>query len=607
MSGQRDGLPVAITADHETRHFALDVEQVSWQTIPVSRQGVDQYAGVGEQSLTTDGVWRRTRSNWILGAGQQWSDIPDESSDLRFYSSDGVNPWEERSLSLLNGTGDSPKRASVNTNLQMLQARVSGTDYLVVLDGNSVLYSSDPITLVVFTAHTGLAGTLTSITTDGRRVWVASGADIYLAIPGTPAVSVFSTYNATLVGYANGRLLAANGAELVEISSAGVATVLFTHPNSSFIWDGIVSSPGGIYVFGHSGARSEVFVITAIDTTGALDVPFVAMETPDGEILRAMCFYGGVMVLGTNKGLRLALLSGGGFLSFGPVIDEPGDVKCLEPQGEDVWFGWTVSSSINGLGRARLSRFTSQLVPAFAADIMTHGTVSGDVLSIATFSNQRFFAISGRGFYGELATSEASGTIDLGFFAYGVSEAKVFDSVTVWTDALPASCKVQVDVYADDSSTAVLTGVISKTGSTKTTFAYSGETEAERLRVKLTITQVGNTLVKIRRVTLRAAPKPFVAELVRLPLFLASTVRADNGMQIGMEPFDEWSWLRALVLARQRVSITVGAFTFDARLDAIEVEAGGLGGANGLNGFDDRRQFMEGSWIVTCTTLEPAT
>lgn len=40
------------------------------------------------------------------------------------------------------------------------------------------------------------------------------------------------------------------------------------------------------------------------------------------------------------------------------------------------------------------------------------------------------------------------------------------------------------------------------------------------------------------------------------------------------------------------------------RLDAVEVERGGLGGGNGLEGWADDGAFMAGVWHVTMTTVE---
>lgn len=607
----RQGLPVTITAGGgSARGFAPNIENITWLTMPPTRQGTDQGAGPGEQSLSNESVWRRSRDSWHLGAGQDYADLladvdPDVQR-LRFRTSDGINPWDKRTLKLLPTT--EAKRASVNTNLQCFSARNGSTDYLVVVDSTSVLYSSNPTAASpTFTAHTGLGGGVHDVTTDGERYWVTDDANVWVCRPGTAAATLFSTVDVRRLGYVNGRLLAGKLNVIYELDSAGLPTTIWTHPNANFVWEGFASSPGGIYVWGTNGDTSEVYVITAIDATGGLDVPFVVAPWPQGERINTMCSYAGVMIIATSRGIRLALITGGGFLSYGPLIDEPGDVRCLEPQLEDVWFGWTYTSAINGLGRLRLSRFTEELVPAFATDLMARGTVSGTVLSCCTVGTRRYFAISGRGFYGETTTLEATGTIDLGWFDYGIPEPKMLDSLTAWCDSLLASTSIVANVYPDDSAVSMLTLTVNTAATTKKTQTYTGTATPERMRIVLTLTSNGTNQVGLHRVTLRAAPRPFMAERVTIPLLLGAAVRdASSETDIGLDPYTEWTLLRSIMQQRERCTVTFGALSFEARIEALEVEKGGLGGGNGLDGMDDSQRWVDGAWDVSFMTLEPA-
>ena len=111
----------------------------------------------------------------------------------------------------------------------------------------------------------------------------------------------------------------------------------------------------------------------------------------------------------------------------------------------------------------------------------------------------------------------------------------------------------------------------------------------------------------LRRVTLRCSPRPFISERITLPLYLGSAARDPSSeAELGMDAFEEWATLRAIMLGRERCTVRVGALVFEARVDALEVEKGGLGGGNGLDGFDDRGRWMEGAWEVSFTTLEPS-
>ena len=604
MPGPRDGLPVLVNGVR----YETDVESIGWRTVPPTRQGSDQGAGPGEQSLSMENIWRRSRENWIAGAGQEHTDLIDESNPLRFDTSWGIDPWTPRALSPLPTVEQ--KLTTILNNPRCIAMTVASVEYLVVLDGTTVKYTSNPQdSPPTWTSHTGLGINIKdSLTTDGERWWTCNQIQVDTGVPGTAAATLFSTYDAHLVGYASGRLLAAAGNELVELDSTGAPIILYTHPNSSFYWRGISPSPAGIYVWGTVGQRSEVYVLTAIDSTGALDVPFSACETPDGELIHAMTSYAGVMVLGTSRGIRLGLLQGGGFLSIGPVIEEPGEVTCLEPQLEDVWFGWssmaTPSPNVGGLGRIRLSRFTAELVPAFASDLAVSSPSSTRVTSVCTVGGRRYFGIDAAGYYGEMTSLVPSSTIDLGFFTYGISEEKILDTITVWCDELPTGCSIVANVYNDDETTPLITMTMNTVGQRKETMAYTGTVNCERVRVTLTLTQVGGTPIVVRRVTLRASPKAFVSQIITLPLFLTDEVVASSGHRIGMDPYQEFLALETLLKNRSRFTLGVGEWSASVRLEALEVEKGGLGGGNGLEGWADLRKFVGGRWDCTFVTQE---
>lgn len=600
----RDNLLVKVNG----RGFDTDPSQIGWQTIPVSRDSVDQGAGAGEQSLSNGTVWRRSRDDQIEGAGQHYADLlPDgESSRLRFWTSHGINPWTRRQLTLHHATHHA--KTMTAPTIQMVTVVQAGVEYIFAIDDipGGVYRSIDPD--AGFSACTGHgANPKKAITTDGTRVWISDGTDVYALTTGT-AFTVFSSVDTDLVGYASGRLLATKGNRLFELDNTGamVGTGIFTHPSTAFVWDGIIPSPGGIYCFGHLGNRTEIYNVTVIDATGALDVPIHAGELPDGETLNTMVFYLGVMVLGTSHGIRLALITGGGFLSTGPVIEEPGSVRCLEPQGDDVWFGWSnIAGSGSGLGRLRLSRFTADLVPAYAADLAA-ASVSGVTTSVITFGGRRVFAIGGSGIWNETTDYVTAGQIDFGYFSYGIPENKLIDSLALWCTALPVNTTINAKVYAeDDTTTPVLDATLISDGVTKANYTAALQTAAERYRVVVTLTSAAVAATPtLRRFTLRVAPQPFVSQLITMPLFIADKVSGEGSGNYELDVYDEWTRLQVLLLARTRFQLQLGAWTTIARLEALEVTVR-ISGENGLNGWDRAKHFLQGRWMATFTTLEP--
>ena len=59
------------------------------------RQFVDQGGEPGEQSFDNQGVWKRTQSDFVLGAGQPFFDQEDEASRRRFRLEPRVRPVVE--------------------------------------------------------------------------------------------------------------------------------------------------------------------------------------------------------------------------------------------------------------------------------------------------------------------------------------------------------------------------------------------------------------------------------------------------------------------------------------------------------------------------------
>jgi hypothetical protein len=554
----------------------------------------------------------------------------DESSRLRFRSSTSINPWTRRELSLHKTTTLRYTPQAGGNSITLLTATASnGTPWMFVLDNGEVFASSNPdaasptwspITNPNLIGDDDMVD-CRSMTTDGTRVWFAVASDtpspgsdgVYYVDAGdldSTELGDIAFTGTPLLGYASGRLLITNGGPLIEelVSDGSEAIDIFTHPSTSFVWDGIVPSPGGIYIWGHLGERTEVYVTTAVDGTGELDVPFHACTLPDGELLYTLCFYLGVMVMGTSKGCRLAVITGGGFLSFGPLFGVP--THCLEPQGEDVWFGWSLVDPPgfrSGLGRMRLSRFTSELVPAYASDLCAPNGESGAVQSVVTFGDRRYFSVAGQGVFGESSVVyEGSGTIDLGWFTYGIPENKLVDGAQLWTDALPASTTVDVDVYADDNtSTKVVDATYDDDGARTENFRASTQTKAERYRVVLTLTTSNTaTTPVVKRVTLRVVPKPFVSQAITLPLLIADNVASDTSGEYGMEPYENWVALETALKERTTATLTIGAWSAVARLEALEAGQGDP--SQGIDGWDDKDRWLSGEWYASFLTVAPS-
>ena len=180
--------------------FIIDEKQYDRETIALRREPTDESVEPGEQSLNTQGVWRRSQDNWFLGAGQEYLDNrfafvsvythsgQDPSIRTRFWKSKGVNPWVEGALSLLPECNQ--KKASTHTGQIVLAVGAN----LYYWDGAALYFTSNPTavsptwTSVAFPTGLSLGAwpTITSLTTDGVNVFAAVGA-----------YGVFTTANGT--------------------------------------------------------------------------------------------------------------------------------------------------------------------------------------------------------------------------------------------------------------------------------------------------------------------------------------------------------------------------------------------------------------------------
>ena len=179
-------------------------------------------------------------------------------------------------------------------------------------------------------------------------------------------------------------------------------------------------------------------------------------ELPRGEKINDMVSYAGLLALATTKGLRIAAIdAGSGSITYGPVIDDVGQVYSLAADERFVWFG-------GGLGkvyRADLSRFTETLVPAWAADLVSvkDGTSGGadatpsNVSYIARALGETYFTDTTNGVQGEKSTGElaATGTLVVGDVSWNSQFDKVLRSIEL--RQAPASLSSASNQYSGSS------------------------------------------------------------------------------------------------------------------------------------------------------------
>jgi len=401
------------------------------RSVPLLKQQQDQRDLPGEQSINPEGFWIRSGESWHRGAGQDLFDRK-ESDPFRFRDSVGMFVWDKWHLTLLNATDQ--KRSSANTNLKLA---VAGS-FFYAIDGTALVRTADitPGT-PTFTTITGTPGTPpTDIASDGFNVLTAHGASgLYKTTRGAATTVSHITGTVDVISFVKNRWLASSARIIYDVSALTVGAggalpaAFFTHPNTDFVWVDFAEGNAAIYMAGFSGDKSLIYR-SAIKADGtALDAPVVAGHLPDGEIVSSIYGYlGRFILIGTNKGWRLAISTDTGDLNIGKLIPTTSTVRSFEGQGEFVWFGWSAfSATATGLGRLSLGEFTDtdQLVPAYASDLMVDGQTN-DILSVVTFQTLPVFTVSGVGIFAEDPGSLVEmGHLDTGEISYGITDPKI--------------------------------------------------------------------------------------------------------------------------------------------------------------------------------------
>ena len=623
----RDSLPIKLGE----RNYNVDLAKMGRSTIDPIRQGFDTQGSPGEQSLNQAGVWKRTRNDWQLGAGQQDGDTP-ESGPRQYYKSTGINPWVKNELSLLKDTNLTITDSG--TNLYMAFAMVGTQEYGYVCTGSDVKPTDDSFTTTETAISNPAGGAIIGIASDGTNVYVASTAGnkvqkiSALAVTGSSANTDYWTLtNVDGVWVANGYLIASVADRLTVLSvgtapstNADIASSSFNQVDS---WETVIGTSVGIFAGGNQGGQGKIYYIGINDSTAALNVPVIAAELPQGEKILSMSEYLGYVVLGTNKGFRLASITGQGYLSYGPRVDITNGVQVFEPQGEHMWFGWKdyespfdPTTARGGLGRIGLSEWTDQLVPAYASDLMASGSgTDAAVQGVATFTRSgteiRAFSISGKGVYVEHATNYVTtGSIDEGRFRWGISELKVAASVDLRHKALASGQSVAIKVDSDDGNTGTVTSNTEDSLTpgiqpilTSTEANIDGEYLIPTITLNTTTVTATPTLY---RWTLRAIPMPFVAEVLSLPMILTNHVGYDK-RDVYQDVYDEYSYIKSLLESRTLVKFKMGAEEKTVYVAGVAYEPGSIGqwsdAAQHHNPYE-RYRWVDGVLTVQLITVQ---
>jgi hypothetical protein len=560
------------------------------QTAEFRVQRVDQMRDPGEHTLGGSGYWTRSQSSWHYGEGVLFAE-PMEGNDLevrfRYRDSYGVDVWTPGEISLLKKT----TRVQAFTGKCKIDtgADSSGVPFLIATDmaprtsQTTAMYkitsSGTSTALVNFSAISN--ETILATTSDGTYLYVATTAGIYDIKMSDGTTHKSYNYGALTAAhaalkYVKGRIIGAgqftNGAyaayELLfpskgsgasveikptMIASEGTLISGSTNMPVGWEWNSITEGTNAIYLGGYAGEHSTIFKL-AVDNTGALGTIITAATLPRGEVVLSLYSYLGTFIMvGTNKGARIATLDQNGDMQYGPLVFR-NDNGVYDFEGRDsyIWAGNTNQVNTNsgttrinlgqpisfiGNNQATFSGLYARATDAFADT--TTGTVNA--VRILGNSNQVAFAISGSGVWLQHPTDLVeSGQIRTARIRYDTMENKAWKRIRIRTSDDLADGDIEVFKIGPTSDTVITTLYEGNSTTADIDLGDAYQTAGPDASFKLILTRnstdatIGPVVVGM---AVKALPTPTRARVVQIPLFCFDKETDKTGNIIGYEGY----------------------------------------------------------------------
>ena len=299
------------------------------QTAPFRKEQSDIGAEPGEQSLT--GFWLRSQSSFHNGTGIKFYDpSAGETVAHRFADSDNVDVWTKGQVTLLKETNNA---SGASFNPYKLISGISGsTDVVIAYRPTSDVIQDIKTDGTVLTTYATTASGIIDVVSNGTILFVANATRIYYQTIGATGAlnNHYTTGNAKVkLGWVKQRLVAGIGTSIYELTGALGTTTLptatYTHPNTGWEWTSISEGGSAIYAAGYAGGNGAIYKFT-LSTAGVMPTltsGIIAAQLPIGEYPNKIESYLGYLVIGTNKGVRVAKISDtNGDLIYGPLIIE---------------------------------------------------------------------------------------------------------------------------------------------------------------------------------------------------------------------------------------------------------------------------------------------
>lgn len=318
-------------------------------------------------------------------------------------------------------------------------------------------------------------------------------------------------------------------------------------------WSGITEGSNAIYLAGYAGEHSTIFKLQ-VDNTGTLGTIVTAAVMPRGEVITSLYSYlGTYLMVGTNKGARIANLDQNGDMVYGPLVfHNANGVYDFEGRDSYIWAGNTAGVSSNsGTMRMNLAQPITLIgyaqpistgVYARATDVYADAS-SGTVRSVRIFGNdnQVAFSIDSDGIYLQSATQLVeTGQIRTGKIRYDTMENKAWKRIRVRTPTNTATGDIQVFKVTPTSNVSVATFLEGNatTADLDLVNAFPDIEPDASFKVDMYRSATDATTgAVVSGIAVKALPSPTRARVLQIPLFMYDKETDKTGNMIGYEGY----------------------------------------------------------------------
>lgn len=400
-----NGVPFLSAASPETPYVRASadglVEQVNTASEP------------GEQSL--GGWWYRSQTSFHRGAGARFNDVSrDRNLAFRFDDSHGVRVSSVGEVTLLRRL---EQEASWSGENHLFLSTFKEGVVVGLRQASSLKYFSDATGLLDIDWGGSVGDKIADLQSDGDRLFILSEEGLHRFVPSESDVTtgtLTTIYRGAAAGssrrdrmrLAKDRLLVSLNHRVYGISPyAGANTYkkadgswldwtdeleretakvdgerryapeLLDSDDDTWTYWGFAEGPAGFYIASGQNdkytnwddqkapTKSVIRFVGLAPRDGTSDAPeflsaVTVAELPSGEAVRYIEPYMGTFLLiGTNKGFRVAIIGGDGSLVLGSLHDPGlGEVTAIYPRADEVLFGTANSDGYMALWSADLSQ-----------------------------------------------------------------------------------------------------------------------------------------------------------------------------------------------------------------------------------------------------------